>query len=129
MTDYPQGRFATAVSRDAVSTLLPEHQTGRHLALLLDLDAKMQLLDGKRQPALNDCRAMWNVGRVCLGEPRAVVQLIRVAVIRMSLRTFERTLANGPCADAELAEFQGLIDEATRAPVFATMMRGERGML
>jgi hypothetical protein len=129
MTDYPQGRFATAGSRDAVSTLLPEHQTGRHLALLLDLDAKLQLHNGNRPQALNDCRAMWNVGRGYLGEPRAVVQLIRIAVIRMSLRTFERSLANGQCTDAELAEFQGLIDEATRVPVFATMMRGERGVI
>lgn len=129
MTGYLQGRIATKVRRDAVSTLLPEHTTGRRVADLLYLDAMVQLVDGNRQQAWNDCRAIWNVSRVYLDEPMAIAQLVRIAVIRMSLRTFERIVANGQCTETELTEFQGLIEEALRVPVFTTMLRGERGVM
>jgi serine/threonine protein kinase len=129
MTDFARGRFATARSRDAVSTLLPDHQVGRNIVYLLDLDARMQLHQGNKDQALADCRAMWNVGRVYLDEPIEIVQLIRAAVIRVTLRNLERTLAHAECTDAELAAFQQLIEEAMRVPVFATMMRGNRGAI
>jgi hypothetical protein len=53
---------------------------------------------------------------------------MRGAVIRTTLRVIERILAQGDCSDAELAAFQQLVEEAERIPVFATMMRGDRGM-
>jgi hypothetical protein len=127
MIDYPRGRFATTQSRDVVSTLIPEHAAGANLVRLLALDALMQLQDGNREQAVSDCRAMWNVGRAYLDEPMVIVQLMRIVVIRMTLRVIERMLAHGDCTDADLPAFQQLIEEATRVQVFATIMRGDRG--
>src|SRR5262249_37822537 len=71
---------------------------------------------------------MWNVGRVYLDEPYPIAQLMRGALIRMTLRVIERIVAQGHCSDADLAAFQVLVEEAAQVPVFATMMRGDRGM-
>jgi hypothetical protein len=127
MIDYPRGRFVTTQSRDVVSTLIPEHAAGANLVRLLALDALMRLQDGNREQAVSDCRAMWNVGRAYLDEPTVVVQFMRIVGIRINLRVIERILAHADCTDADLAAFQQFVEEATRVPVFATMMRGNRG--
>jgi hypothetical protein len=71
---------------------------------------------------------MWNVGRVYLDEPNAIAQLMRSGVIRTTLHVIERIVAQGHCSEAVLAALQQLVEEATQVPVFATMMRGDRGM-
>src|SRR5262249_43312778 len=84
---------------------------------------------GHRAVAVSDCRAMWNVGRVGLDEPIAIAQIFRVAIIRVTLRVIERILAHSECTDAELAAFQQLVEAAGRVPVYATMMRANRGTM
>jgi serine/threonine protein kinase len=126
MIDYPQGRFHLAPTRDVVSTLVPDYQVARNLGHLLRVDAEIQIHDKDRVQALSDCQSMWNVGRAYVDEPNTIAQLIRVAMVRETLRLVERILAHGEFNRAELAALQPLLVEATQTPVLVTMLRDDR---
>jgi serine/threonine protein kinase len=127
MIEYARGRFVVSHSRDGLTTLLPDHQTGRSLMRLLQLDQAVQLQDGNRKEAVNDCIAMLNIARIYETEPYPIGQLIGVMIVRGATRSIERLEAQGEGTDAELKTLQGMIEDVTKVPMLLTMLRGERG--
>ncbi len=129
MTGYARGRFPTAHTRDAFSTLVPDQATGRQLAKILQLDAWVQIHDANRPAAVKDCLALLNLARAYTDEPFAIVQMIRMAIFRLTMQTIERMVAQGECTEGELLAFQQEFDQAMSVPTPVIMARGERGAM
>jgi len=126
MVDYPEGRFPIATTRDFISVALPDHQAVRQLVKLLDLDAIVNLWDGRRAQALADVRAALNCGACFKGEPVPVTQLIRIAISGVATRMLERTLAQGTDSEEILAGIQRGIEAEVDDGVFLLIAKGER---
>lgn len=129
LADYPQGRFITVHSRDAFSTLLPEHQAGRKLVDMLYVDALLQIQDRNHAEAVRDCVAILHMANSYDEEHSIVTQLIRSAIVHSAIRVLERMLAQGLCSDAELLAFQREFERAFAAPLLSRAAQGERGAL
>ncbi len=129
LADYPRGRFITVHSRDAFSTLLPEHQAGRNLADMLFVDALLQIHDRNHTEAVHDCVAILHVANAYNEEHISITQLIRSAIIHKAITVLERMLAQGICSDAELLAFQQEFETALAVPLLSRAAQGERGAL
>ena len=129
MADYERGQFFVVQSRDAFSTLIPDHQAGRQLAIMLQLDAMLQLHEGNHSQAVQDCLALLRTARAYEEEHTLIVQLIRTAIIRLAMQTVERVLADGECTDEELVTLQTEFEHAVQVPMLSQIAKGERGAL
>jgi hypothetical protein len=126
LADLPTGRFPIVYSSDGISTLLPDVQTTREVAHLLHCDLLLQCEDGDMEGAVAGCRAILNTGRSLNDEPLGVSQLVRLSCRDVSLRSLERTLAQGQPTQAALAVLQDLLRDEDKQPIFLIMARGER---
>ena len=95
MLAFPRGRFMIQHSRDSFGTLMPDIQAGRDAISLLVLDALVQIQEGNRHEAVNDCMTMLNIARYYDTEAFAISQLIRSTLIRRAIKTIERLEAQG----------------------------------
>lgn len=129
LADYPQGQFITVHSRDAFSTLLPEHQAGRHLATMLFVDALIQIQDQNHTDAVRNCIAMLHTANAYNEEHIQISQLIRRSIVVSSIRILERMLALGNCSEAELLAIQQEFEQALAVPLLSRAAQGERGAL
>jgi hypothetical protein len=125
----PNGRVPIKLKRNAISTLLPDHQTGRYMANLLRLDALVQIADGNRAAALTDSLAILNLGQAFSEDPMIVAQLVRAAVLRLGIEVAQRLVSQLDCTDGELEQLQRALDRSSAEPVLLTALRGERGLM
>jgi hypothetical protein len=126
MLRYPTGRFALEYAPGYLSTKLALQQNGRAAAQLLVMDAYDALEEMQPERALQSIQAILNVGHCFDDEPLMISQLIRMAMQSMAVRCLERTLAQGPVADSELARLQPALAEEAASDAFLVAMRGER---
>ncbi len=126
LADMPRGRHAIAYAPGVISTLLPHIDACRNIARVLQADAALRANDGDIDGALDDCRAILNVGRSIGDEPFLISQLVRVVLQGMSLKSAQRALAQGEASEAALAKYQGALVEESRFPIALVMLRGER---
>lgn len=124
---FPKGRVPIKFKRNGITTLLPDHQTGRYVTNLLMLDALVQIEDGNRAAALTDCLAILNLGQVYAEDPIIMAQLVRGAVLRLGIQVAERIACQLDCTAEEFETLQRVLDRASAAPAMLMAARGERG--
>jgi serine/threonine protein kinase len=129
MIDFPRGRFSVAYTRDHVSVLLPDQSAALHLTSMLEVDAFVNLHDGNRTKAIDDCLAIFHCCGSFADEPISMTQVIRTAIFRRGGHLSERILAHTTCSDDELIAFQNQCAAANEIPIHLIMARGERAIL
>lgn len=129
MVRFPQGLIPTASTRDAFSTLLPDHQAGRHMATLLYVDALLQIHDSNQTEFHKDSLAILHTASAYEEEYVAMTQLIRWTIIQNAVRIIERMLAQGNCTDQELAAVAQEFEKAMSVPWLYRAAQGERGAM
>lgn len=126
--DIPHGLRRYAIKPDVISTLLPEVQETRQIAIGLDLQAERMSRLGHPGAALQLIPAMLNVGRSIDREPFLICFLIRVACEQMVMRRVQRILALGE-PKGHLAEVQAALLQEAEAELYFEFLRGERATM
>ncbi|HND51880.1 MAG TPA: protein kinase [Pirellulaceae bacterium] len=129
MAEFPEGQFPLAIPRDVLSLLLPDVQAGRRVAELLDMDARVQLKLGHQSEAASDCRAIFNCASALDGEPIAVSQAVRAAIVGKAVTLLERLLASTDALPSDdLAWFHRRLEAEHSYPMHVIVARGERAL-
>src|SRR5262249_6140727 len=107
---FPEGRYPVAWQKHLAAMQQRPVQTAGRAVRLLAADALRRAEAEDADGAMESCRAALNVGRSLGDEQTAIAQLVRVGCVSRTLRTAERTLAQGAPAEAGLASFQRLLE-------------------
>jgi hypothetical protein len=129
LADLPEGRYPVAWAPDFISTPLDHAQQARNAAALLAYDAELRAQDGDADGALASAGAIVNAARSLGDEPRAMSQLVRVALRPIAVGSLERVLAQGEPSEAALAEVERLLEKEDGQPLLLIAARGERAGL
>lgn len=127
LESLPAGRIPVNWSPDLFSTLLPNLQEMRNVAVVLRLDASSRAQDGDADAALHSARAILNTSAAIGDEPLLISQLVQVAIQGIAVNTIERILAQGQPSPEELRKTQKLAGEREKLPLLLYAVRGERG--
>jgi ABC-type transport system involved in multi-copper enzyme maturation permease subunit len=129
LANLPKGRFPIAWTPDGLSTLIDDVQLARNVANIVWYDAFLRAQEDDPDGALDSCRAMLNTGRAIGDEPRAISQLVHVAIQGLTLRTIERVLAQGQPGEPGLQNLQRLLEDEESLSLLLIAVRGERSLL
>jgi hypothetical protein len=102
VASFPTGRYEVKFERNPYMTLLPHAQKARNVGSLLVLDVAMKTNEKNTAGALASFRALWNTGRSMDDEPFLISQLVRIALVNLSLDSLERLLARSTLKSEEL---------------------------
>jgi hypothetical protein len=120
------GGVVVPLAENPLATLLPHVQKPREVAVLLQQDALVNAADGKFDDALDDALAVLAMAGGLADEPFLVGQLVRLALVGVTVRMVERTLWAGDPSDAKLGEVQEALSAAAKVNGYVTALRGER---
>lgn len=126
LADMSRGRYILKWSPDAVSMRMDHLQEARELAQLLRLSAIEEAHEGDMDAAIASCRAILSTGRSIGDEPFAISQLVRLSCLRFTIRSLERTLAQGQSSERGLASLQRWLEGETKWPMLQVFARAER---
>ncbi|MCP4593175.1 MAG: hypothetical protein GY842_20760 [bacterium] len=110
----------------AIFNAHPEWKTVRIAAKVLALDAMMQALDGETELALANARAMLNVAASMEDSGTMVSTLVLASCEGLAIRSVERTLSMGVCADAVLEGLAVTLGEREQPDALLWGVWGER---
>jgi hypothetical protein len=123
----PRGRYPLTITKDFISTLLPDAQGTREIANLLGYDVMLRAHDRDIDGALESGLAGINAARALGDEPFLISQLVRIACHTIAMRKIERALAQGEASEASLRVLQKVLEEEAEEPLLLYGLRGERG--
>jgi hypothetical protein len=126
LKDMPRGRFFVNYPDNYFGTLIPDHQSARHVADWLTHDAYLLAHERKYDEAVQSCRASLNAGRAVADDLFLVTHLIRVASQTITVATLERVVAQGEASDEALHAMQVLLEKEMKESSYLRAMRGER---
>jgi hypothetical protein len=126
LADMGEGRFDVNYAPIVITTVLPQFQGARGVALRLHKDAYHRAEVGDIDGAVDSSRAVLGVGRSIGDEVFYITQLIRVALEGMTLKSFERALSQGEASDAALRRIQSDFSREEKQPLLLYALRGER---
>ncbi len=128
LIQFPRGRFEITVAENPLATPLDHAQDARATSFLLYYDACRMAYDRNGDGAIRSLRAGLNVAAALRDEPTLISQLVRLAILRMCLRTTARVLAHSePTAEALESMQAALLAWELEHP-FRVGVRGERAM-
>jgi hypothetical protein len=114
------GRYASAVIPDNHN--IKVHTVGKFLGQL----GMLQTLDGDFDEAWHTTLTILAAGRSFGDEPSLMAAIVRHSLWSMSVRSFERCLAQGCVSDRLLAEAQHALAHEAAQPLMYYAFRGER---
>jgi hypothetical protein len=126
LADMPDGHATIAFTPDWISTLLPNVQDTRQVAMLLQQDAFLRAQEKDPDGAVRSLQAAVNAGRSLHDTPMAISQLVQIACVSVGVSALERVLAQGEPSPEVLAQLQHTLEEEDRTPYLLVMSRGER---
>lgn len=125
-----QGHVALTVPDNPFMTLLPHAQNTREVFELLEIDAKLAVLEGRPDRGVTAARAGVAAVRALGDEPFLISQLVRIAGANVAANAGVQVLAWGEPKDkAELAALQAAYRAEADYPWLLTGLRGERASL
>jgi hypothetical protein len=126
--DYPRGRHAVVIDLAHPENSLLHLRPCDSIAMLLELDAEGQLLDGQPSLAFSRVRPLVHLARSIEGEPVPESQDSRVRALEGAARIVERSLAAGEVRD-ELAAIQSEFVRDSQTDCFFVGQRGQRALM
>jgi hypothetical protein len=126
IADHPRGRYAITPATNFYATAIDHVAAPRLVDRILLLDAVRRSANRDIDGAVDDVRAIVNVGRSVGDEPVGHSQLSRMLRVANGLSVLERVLAQGEASDAALERLQRLLEDEARFPHLEWAARGER---
>jgi hypothetical protein len=121
-----QGRNPIQYAPFVMNTLLPYTQNARSVVRALSLDAVNHSEHEQHDQAIEDVRAMMGAASSIGDEPFLISQLVRIAIVGVSIQSLERVLAQGEPSEAALAALQARFAAEAEHPFTLVGLRGER---
>ena len=114
---------------DLIGTLLDQSQKMRGAANLLTHEAALTAADDRGDESLDVALCVLHLDRAVGDEPISISLLIRVAVLAVSARSVERTLAwTATATEPKLAEVQAELLRTATLPRLKVALRAERAI-
>ncbi len=124
LKDMPIGRFAVRFSIDYIATQFPSHEASLVSEWLLH-DAYLLAQEDRCDEAIENCRAILNIGRA-IGDDRFVLShLIRIGHQTTATEVAERVFAQGTPEKKSLSELQLLVAREIIESKWTGPLRGE----
>ena len=126
VTKLPQGRFKITYSLDYFSTTLNFLSEMDSIEHLLALDVLIQAQDGKSQQAMESTLASFNIARSSRELPFVISYYHQIKIYIKSIRNLEQTIALGEPSKDSLSQFQSLLENEARFPMFLAIAKANR---
>jgi hypothetical protein len=122
----PQARFW--INYDAGFAMsIPHLARLKSCFLYLCLHAEAALKAGEKETALEDIELLFRLVESIRGEPTAISQLVRIAVVTIALQPIWEGLADQQWTEAELSVIESKLGTMDFLADYEFAMRGERG--
>jgi len=126
-TQLPRSRFPVDFS-PGFTTPLPHLAKLKGLAQSAGCKAILAVQSQETEEATRSLILMLNMAQSLENEPVSISQLVRVAILKMSVRALEYSLASGSWADTELSLLASRFTAAEKTNLMALAFMGERAM-
>ncbi|RLS24327.1 MAG: hypothetical protein DWH70_07475 [Planctomycetota bacterium] len=126
VANLPQGRFKITYSLDYFSTTLNFLSEMDSIEHLLALDVLIQAQDGKSQQAMESTLASFNIARSSREIPFVISYYHQIKIYIKSIRMLELTIALGEPSKDSLSQFQSLLENEARFPMFLAIAKANR---
>ena len=124
----PHSRFAIRYD-DAFSALLPHLMVLKKTATLFSLRASARLAKGDTEGALRDTITTIRLSESLTTEPLLISQLVRVAMLQITLQPFWDGVVDHKWSAAHLAKLRDTLQPINLMEGMARCFRGERNMI
>ena len=124
----PEGRFEITYAPNIANTILTPLDATGAITELLAIDAFIQAQDGKSQQAMESTQAIFNIARSVGEIPFPISYQVRVRICGQSIRMLERTIALGEPSKDSLSQFQSLLENEARFPMFQYIAKANRAV-
>ncbi len=122
----PESRFPLAYDQDDPATiLLPHLAEERRCVLFLQLRSIAELQLGKTDKAADDVKLMFRLTEASHREPFLISQLVRIAMLNITIQPIYEGLAKHQWSDAQLAEFDAGLSKLDFLSDYQVSMRSE----
>lgn len=109
-------------------TLLPHLAGLKSLAMVADFDARLAIRTGDTVRALKSWMLMLHLAATLDAEPTVISQLVRIAVIKMAVRSLEYGLSAQSLTEAQTRELMVNLESLERTNSMVRALAGERVM-
>jgi type II secretory pathway pseudopilin PulG len=123
----PRSRYPVDLS-PGIDALLPHLTKIKSLAQTANFEARLAVDAGRSGDVLTGISTVLGLARTLDEEPLLVSQLVRVAVVNMSVASLERSLAADAFNDTELSHLSIAFAGAERTNLMARALIGDRAM-
>jgi hypothetical protein len=110
----------------AASTLLPYLAELKRCSLVLQLRASAELANGQSAKACDDVKLLFRLNNSVRSQPFLITQLVRFAILSITLQPVWEGMANHEWTDDQLAQIQAELAKEDFLADFEFYMRGER---
>ena len=122
----PYSRFPLGYDSENPSIiLLPHLSLLKRSALVLELRSIAELQNGQSEKALDDVKLMLRLTDAVRTEPFLISQLVRIAMLQITLQPIYEGLAEHKWSDAQLAELDAELAKLDFLADYGFSMRGE----
>ena len=124
----PYSRFPLGYdSENPGIILLPHLSLLKRSALVLELRAIAELQNGQSEKALDDVKLMLRLTDAIRTEPFWISQMVRIAMLQITLQPIYEGLAEHKWSDAQLSEMDAELVKLNFVADYYLVMRGEMG--
>jgi hypothetical protein len=125
----PESRFPLDYDdEDPAEILLPHLATLKRCSLVLRLRALAELENGQSDKALDDIKLSLRLADALKTEPFIITQLVRIAILQITLQPIWEGLATHKWSNAQLVELDSVLKNLNFLVDYQLSVRGQRAM-